>query len=676
MLPQIYQTTDNFNIIDTAEQIFKKNKDSNDEILKLRESGQYKQEHFKELTYHVNPIPDFITLPDKKATYSILDMPGLNCGGGDNMYFNYIKQNSEKIDVYILVFDVNSGLNTTDEVKILQDVNAEIVKNKHGYVHILINKCDEVEYDNKNKFKFTDEEIEELYNTCVTTANKYLKDVRGNITISPLCSNELYVYRGAIHNIDTLDEKQLDNIIKAEVGKKEFSKLTTHDLKKKYLSGLIKDKKSTLCNDWMKDTGYNLFKQLLNNMFTNYTNIIFKHIDMDLTKLQSITISDFDIVSNKLEEINMRISDIASINNKKVKEFVPDYISEKIKKITNMLDIYLINGINSYSASTVENADTFIDKIGKFFGKIKNLFASNPLEKSETQLKQKRIELLNNKLSTCFDENIFKELYTNNTIIFHQYVTCVSNTITQNQMSIDTLLKSVSIITKNNKDFIDVIISNFTNNYKSTDFTSFYVTLTQISKICNNNLEIITKIIKCHFENIIDTTKYNIYDNWINMNSHYILNESYDIQYLYYMIKLVLKKKTCDRLTNIVDITTFDMFKISNKDMDGLFSILCKLIGNKITVKLTEIKQSESKNDSHKEKKTDKQNIMKSYESYESDEDFQDAHNNSESEESTNEHSENYNSNDDSDGVYKKAMKNTQIRTVRRIKKGGDILFK
>jgi hypothetical protein len=108
--------------------------------------------------------------------------------------------------------------------------------------------------------------------------------------------------------------------------------------------------------------------------------------------------------------------------------------------------------------------------------------------------------------------------------------------------------------------------------------------------------------------------------------------------------------------------------------MDGLFSILCKLIGNKIIVNITVNKQSESKKDLHKEKKIIKHTTVKSDDS---DDDFQDANNNKiESEESTNEHSENYNSNDDSDGVYKKAMKNTQIRTVRRIKKGGDILFK
>ena len=77
-----------------------------------------------------------------------LDMPGLNCsGGGDVMYYNYLKEISSKIDIYILVFDINSALNTTDEVKILQEVNKYIETNKHGYVHVLVNKCDDIEFN-------------------------------------------------------------------------------------------------------------------------------------------------------------------------------------------------------------------------------------------------------------------------------------------------------------------------------------------------------------------------------------------------------------------------------------------------------------------------------------------------------------------------------------------------
>ena len=76
MLPQIYQTTSIKEEINTTEEIYQMNQKSNEIILKLREENKYTQADFKELTYKVGPIPDFINLPDSTATYSILDMPG------------------------------------------------------------------------------------------------------------------------------------------------------------------------------------------------------------------------------------------------------------------------------------------------------------------------------------------------------------------------------------------------------------------------------------------------------------------------------------------------------------------------------------------------------------------------------------------------------------------------
>ena len=131
MLPQIYHTTNNLNIVDSIETIYAKNKQSNDDILVKRESGQFIYDRdFKEINHLIKVIPDFINLR-QNTTYSILDMPGLNCGG-ETIYYDYIKQNSSSIDIYVLVFDINSGLNTTDEINIIKLVVEEIKKNNNG----------------------------------------------------------------------------------------------------------------------------------------------------------------------------------------------------------------------------------------------------------------------------------------------------------------------------------------------------------------------------------------------------------------------------------------------------------------------------------------------------------------------------------------------------------------
>jgi GTPase SAR1 family protein len=91
MLPQIYQTVTNKADVDSTDKIRKQNKESNDKVLQHRESNNFTENDLCELIYKVGAIPNFIELPDKNATYSVLDMPGLNCAdGGDALYYNYI----------------------------------------------------------------------------------------------------------------------------------------------------------------------------------------------------------------------------------------------------------------------------------------------------------------------------------------------------------------------------------------------------------------------------------------------------------------------------------------------------------------------------------------------------------------------------------------------------------
>ena len=406
MLPQIYQTT-NKNDIDSAEIIKERNQKSNKEILELRESGKYNDSYFKELIHRVKPIEDFINLPDKNASYSVLDMCGLN-DDDCQIYYNYIKKISHTIDIYVLVFDINSPLNRTDEIKILQEITNHIKTNNHGYVHILINKCDDINFDSDNKFNFDDEELQEAYDACIIAVDKHMKDIRNKVFISPLRSSQLYVYRAARYNIDSLDEKQIDNIIKEEAGRVELAKLKTLEYKKKFIKGLITNKQLKLEDGWMRATGYNLFCNSMNKIMLNYQQIILYHIEQDVDKILADTKksnNNFDETTNNLEIINQRFRNlIATYNNKcKIEEIIPQSIKIKLDEITQSMNAYLVAGINTYSGNTRENAESFISKIGKFFTKVSNLFKTNPLASSEEKLKLKRIELINNNLAEKYN---------------------------------------------------------------------------------------------------------------------------------------------------------------------------------------------------------------------------------------------------------------------------------
>ena len=279
MLPQIYQTTNDKSLIDDIKTIYNKNKKSNDEILEKRENNTFVIERdFKVINHFIDRIPDFVNIEDN---YSILDMPGLNCGA-DTLYYDYIKSTSSNIDIYILVVDVNSALNTTDEINIIRLIIEQIKKNNNGYIHILINKCDDIQYDKSNKIDLGEEELNEMYQRAETIIKKECASIIHNVSWSPICSSKLYIYRGIKNNIDNIDEKQLDEIIAQEVGKGELRKLKTVENKRKFMIGKLNENKIEY-NIWMKETGYSYFQESINKAINkNYDNIIYYHINKDI----------------------------------------------------------------------------------------------------------------------------------------------------------------------------------------------------------------------------------------------------------------------------------------------------------------------------------------------------------------------------------------------------------
>jgi len=676
MMPNIYQTTHNDKEIDSFETIHKRNQDSNEQIFKLRESGQYNHTHFKEVIHKVKPIDDFIELPDKYATYKINDLPGIN-DQDCQIYYDYIKNNSHNIDVYILVFDINSPLNRTDEVKILQEITNHVKTNNHGFVHILINKCDDITFDDKDKFRFDDEENQESYNECEKTIDKFMKDIKNKVTISPLRSQLLYVYRTALYNIDLLDEKQIDNIIKEEAGKVELAKLKTFENKKKYLKGLIADKKLKLKDSWMKSTGYDLFQKYINKIMHNYQQIITYHIEQDVDKILADitrTNNNFDEITNKLEEINNRFRNLVATTDKKCKgeEIIPDSIRTKLDKITQFMNNYLISGINTYTGNTRENAESFITKISAFFNKVKNMFKTNPLAQSEEKLKLKRIEIINDNLAEEFNEQDFIELYTMKTINLTKYVESIANTIDKNLVPFDKLLEDVKKITNSDKKFMTVIIDKFTSSYKpDTLFDVFLKNLELIAKTTNNNVNIIWDIIECQLNANKKNSIYAVYNYWFMLNSVNILQQSDEIKYLMFKINNSLVLRICAELDK-QDISTF---KDKLNDMQHLYNLLTKLVGKKVTniidnemdmLTLSDTPKKIIKTNQKKEKLID---II-------TDDEFLDAieGEKTEVENQESEKSDDYNDSDDSDTVFRKATKNTSIRTTKRVIKGAKVV--
>lgn len=698
MLPNIYCIDKNNN--ESVEEIYNKNKESNDTILKLRESGEFDAaKHFSELIYNISPIDDFITLPDKKANYSILDMPGLNCGG-DELYYDYIKKKSKDIDIYVLVFDINSGLNSTDEVTILKLVVDEIVKNKNGYVRILINKCDDIQFKD-DKINLGDDELNELYERCEQTINKHCAEIIDRVTVSPLCSSKLYVYRGVKNNISTIDEKQLDNLIKTECGKTELKKLDSIKKKRKFISGLLQKSKLTLFDDWMNDTGYNDFKKKLDSIIGSYPDIISYHINNDLVKIIDNNKVNFDYTSliHDVKGIIKRITRLSSFTENGFDKIFNEYLKTSFDNLNLLISNNMKNKILNIKARkdikkettnlNIEKVRSSLENTCNYNKILEKVYKYDSITNLITLLTSKKNELLIFKFkNNNFNPEIFCELQEFNLIDINFFTSSVINTL---KYDISYFNKIYSFLNKDSqKSYVITLLNSyidiFINNKKKCDINEFGNFINSLDIITKNKKIDLSKTSMFINKYLIETGLSKYLEFWSSLNSDKI-RLSNETKYIYFYLSKCAEKNVIqndveentvitsehgedrdeDENTNVVEnnddgyevinnsimnesIPNFTNFEVLFNRMDSLFDIIIK---------------NTKKDDSFFEKKINHTNTEKIKLDKTNDSSNEDEDNNSivSGMSDLSGKTEDYGDDDNSEIVYTKANKNTKKRT-------------
>ena len=584
MLPQIYQIGDGE--FDPIETIYERNKTSNENILSLRENGEFNiNRDFTELVHKMNPIPDFIQLPDIAATYSILDMPGLNCGG-DSLYYDYIRRISSTIDIYLLVFDINSSLNTTDEINILKLV-AELVNiNNNGYVHILINKCDNIQFDG-DVVDLQDQELNNIYSTCEQIIKKHFIEIGGEeimtkVTITPLCSNKLYHYRCNKNNVTTIDEAELNIMIKEDCGNSGLAKYTTISAKRQYVSELVN---SDTYNEYIKNTGYNKFLYALDNILKNYSEMIFYHINADVAKLNNMIKIDFDIIYDQMDFDT--IYDQMDIINTRIKRALqysrdaatpPQYLLDNLDIINKRLDSYLLA---RYSRSSVETIDKILLKMNSYCAMLSNLFTTNEIENSKLKLSEVRIHLLSVEFESEFNYDIFLELYCGELLPIELFEKSICNTF---QNSMNNVVGIYNSLLHHDDKYVCKFIQIFVislDGYKirTEVFLEFlpklipyFEDLTSISIAITNFM--ITNFTSNYYSS--DDSGCKLYTKkvctyWRTLNASRIAQSSHKVQYIYFISRTFGTYQSVDSIFDKVDFATYSQ---TISALDSIFSIL------------------------------------------------------------------------------------------------------
>ena len=563
MTPQIYNIVYDPKIITPSEEIARLNKEANDRILFLRERGEYNHANMIEAcNYNISPLPDFIDLPDKKATYSILDMPGLN-DQGSAIFTDFIKHHSNKIDVYILVFDINSSLNTTDEVNIINLVIEQVKKNQHGYIHVLINKADDITYADNGTFEFTNEELKELYEQAERTVadlftkagihrygskdimnksgKKVLPDVKFMYSISPICASQAYVYRTIKYNPEGhIEESAIDPIIINEVGKKELQKLKGIEMKRKFMYGLLQNDGSNIYSDGMRDTGYTLFRNHLADIADRYPYIIGHHIENDVMNYMKSPIKNVYDTLEYLYSQFLRYQLLSNSCTGLTLSNLENIILSEIEKV----NAYIKAGVKTYIGDTVEKCDKNISLFGKFCNYIKEIFGigkGDNIKSTIEDIKEQRLLLLNNELrNKPFNISIFTELFDTGKLDYTAFETSINNLTSQFKFS--DVLVPVARITRNDMRYLTTIM---THHWKFFSFTNPMFNQASVFKCDRTQFKDIETYIKymylINIKSPITSPKFNTskFEEFDDLCQHLmilddviinILNSDYDIE--------------------------------------------------------------------------------------------------------------------------------------------------
>jgi predicted GTPase len=323
MIPQVYQCDPKIQKNKTyAKEIRKQNEEINKKIIEQTENKTALTiQDCYEIVYKVPPINNFIKLPPN-INVAIFDIPGLNDSQTKNTYFEYLNQNFYKFDYILFVIDIQSALNTSDEMDILHLIKNNILDIKKKYnkdikLLVICNKCDNMELNKNGILEMDEPELEEMYEQIIKTLKNELSII--NYDIIKYSAEDTYVYR-LLTEGHSLDQKYIDRLGINELGKIKWKELKTNSS----INELVKILKDLInIDERLKNTGYAGLIDKINKgidtsstILLNKVNIIEEIIlkkEQDLTKVNIL----FDSIYKYVKEIQSfeKTIDINSILN-------------------------------------------------------------------------------------------------------------------------------------------------------------------------------------------------------------------------------------------------------------------------------------------------------------------------------------------------------------------------
>jgi len=418
---------------------------------------------------------------DRQFRINITDFPGINDSTTKNKYSDYITKNSLDIDIIIMIIDITSGLNTSDELDILDMIQTHIIKkNSDNLINtkliILINKCDDLMNNNLNNT-----EHEALFEQI----NKVIQEKQIICNIIPISCKNILINMLLLENFEKLNNLDINYVGSSYFGNIYWNKLT-HDQKRERLQDYVKNNKEEIFNN-IDNNGFNKFKTVLNNVIND--NLI------DLKKNQEIRLLQPKIMQfcDDCEKLLLKIINYEENNNEHLEKYIIDYnfsISQPLEKYFSGTIWELIKDNPNENSSTLflkhielvfntfrQKIETIKDCVKPLLfliiKKINDVFdILNFNKKHDYQPSNNYIESYNNYIIKLLEDakgNIYDKIkYFKYTNIYyeisgsHNYVNSISKIIIPSN--------NFKSLLDNNFDFIDDLFNclDLVNNYYNT----------------------------------------------------------------------------------------------------------------------------------------------------------------------------------------------------------------
>ena len=200
MWPTVYVENEHIQDIST-EEIYKIITEKNKEIIEKTESGQKLDScDYKELAFNVGKLDINIL---ENSYVNVYDIPGLNDARTKHIYYDYLETNFHKFNLVVFLVDIQSGLNTSDEMDMLRfiinNTKDQFKRNqRHIYTLVIVNKADDMQTEeDSDKLEITGE-LREMFEQVENTVQTEFVDnglKNALIGVIPLCARDSYLYR-------------------------------------------------------------------------------------------------------------------------------------------------------------------------------------------------------------------------------------------------------------------------------------------------------------------------------------------------------------------------------------------------------------------------------------------------------------------------------------------------